>query len=234
MSPADFLANVHASLMAYFYAARSSPSEILAITAVIVGGAFVLSAGFVKTMIPLRWLAIGSNVGFVCYGALHPSYPMLILHLLLLPLNIFRLKEMVQLTRRVNAVEQSGDLSGIWLRPYMRSETHADGSLLFRKGDRGDRLYLLAEGQIEFVEIGTHLDPGQIFGEIAFFAPDRRRQLSARCKGKCTILSIDESTMRQLYHQNPEFGFQLISLVAGRLSADVHRLTNQLHGNQTT
>lgn len=230
MSLADFFAYAYASVMAYFYAARSSPVEIMAMIAVVVGGAFVLTAGLVKTMIPLRWLAIGSNLGFVCYGALHPSFPMLILHLLLLPLNIFRLNEMMQLTRRVNAVEQSGDLSGTWLRPYMRSKTYADGSLVFRKGERGDRLYLLAEGQIEFVEIGTHLAPGQIFGEIAFFAPDRQRRLSARCKGKCIILSIDESTMRQLYHQNPEFGFQLISLVAGRLSADVQRLTSQLQG----
>ena len=230
MPLADFAAHAYASVMAYFYAAKSSPAEIMALVAVVVGGGFVLTAGFVKTMIPLRWLAIGSNLGFVLYGALHPSFPMLILHLLLLPLNIFRLKEMMQLTRRVNAVEQSSDLSGIWLRPYMRSETYANGTMLFRKGDRGNRLYLLAEGRIEFVEIGTHLDPGQIFGEIAFFAPDRRRQLSARCKGKCIILSIDESTMRQLYHQNPEFGFQLIGLVAGRLSADVQRLTDQLHG----
>ncbi len=228
--PADLFASAYASVMAYFYAARSSPVEIMAIVAVIFGGAFVMTSSFVKTMIPLRWLAIGSNIGFVCYGALHPSIPMLVLHLAMLPVNVFRLKEMVQLTRRISAVERKADLSGIWLRPYMRSNGYAAGAVLFRQGDRGNRLYLLADGDIELVEIGARITPGEIFGEIAFFAPDRRRRLTARCVSRCTVLSIDESTVRQLYHQNPAFGFKLTTLVAGRLSADVNRLTEALHG----
>ena len=34
--------------------------------------------------------------------------------------------------------------------------------------------------------------------------------------------------MRQIYYQNPSFGFELIGLVAGRLSADIVRLEEQL------
>ena len=67
-----------------------------------------------------------------------------------------------------------------------------------------------------------------MFGEIAFFAPDRKRTNTARCVGPCTVLSIDESTVRQLFYQNPGFGFQLIDLVAGRLTADVIRLQKQI------
>ena len=33
---------------------------------------------------------------------------------------------------------------------------------------------------------------GQMFGEIAFFAPSRKRSSSARCLSECTLLSIDE------------------------------------------
>ena len=32
---------------------------------------------------------------------------------------------------------------------------------------------MLVEGQVEFVEIGVTIGPGQMFGEIAFFAPRR-------------------------------------------------------------
>ena len=46
--------------------------------------------------------------------------------------------------------------------------------------------------------------------------------------GTSTVLSIDESTVRQLYHQNPAFGLKMIDLVAGRLSADIDRLNEQL------
>ena len=207
----------------YSAAALESPSEMLALLSVLVAGAFVLVSSFVKTMIPLRWLAIGSNVGFVVYGAMHPSYPMLALHLALLPINFYRLNEMKRLTRRVEAVRVEGELSSVWLRPYMRSKKMRAGTVLFRKGDLGNRLYLLADGRIDLVEIGGSIAPGQIFGEIAFFSPDRRRLLTARCAENCTVLSIDENTVKQLYYQNPAFGFKMIELVASRFAADVDR-----------
>ena len=37
-----------------------------------------------------------------------------------------------------------------------------------------------------------------------------------------------EATLKQLYHQNPGFGFHLISLVAARLSQDVRRIEQRL------
>lgn len=223
------LAQLMENAVRYANAALSSPTELFAIVSVLIAAGLVLVSSFVKTMIPLRWLAIGSNFGFVAYGALHPSMPMLLLHAALVPINLYRLVEMMRLTRRVRAVAGSGDLLTVWLRPYMRSAKLSDGTVLFRQGDLGDRMYLLAEGHIELVEIGGSVAAGEIFGEIAFFAPDRRRRLTARCVGKCTVLSIDESTLKQLYYQNPAFGFKLIGLVAGRLSADVQRLTAQLN-----
>lgn len=222
------MANLMTETSRYVQAALESPNEMFAVVAVLAAAGFVLVSTFVKTMIPLRWLAILSNVGFIAYGALHPSYPMLLLHLALLPLNFFRLAEMKRLTRRVEAVRAEGELSSVWLRPYMRAKKMRAGTVLFRKGDIGDRLYLLADGRLELVEIGGSIEPGHIFGEIAFFSPDRRRQLTVRCAVNSTVLSIDESTVRQLYYQNPAFGFKMIELVAERFSADVARLNEAL------
>jgi CRP-like cAMP-binding protein len=72
------------------------------------------------------------------------------------------------------------------------------------------------------------MEPGGLFGEIAFFAPDKRRTLTARCTTACTVLRIDEATFQQLYFQNPAFGFEIVTLVAGRLLADRSRLERQL------
>ena len=217
------IADLTAGIARYAHAAVSSPSEMLAIASVVVAGGLVLISSFVKTMIPLRWLAIGSNFGFIAYGAFHPSMPMLLLHSMLVPINLYRLAEMVRLTRHVRAAEASDNLLGIWLRPYMRSATLADGAVLFRKGDIGDRIYLLVDGLIEMGEIGVIVKAGDIFGEIAVFAPDRQRRATARCVGKCTVLSIDENTFKQLCYQNPAFGFKLIGLIAARLSADLRK-----------
>jgi CRP/FNR family transcriptional regulator, cyclic AMP receptor protein len=201
----------------------ASPWQIVAIVAVLIATALMVVSSFVKTMIPLRWLAVGGNFGFLLYGALAPSPPMLLLNALLLPINIMRAMEMVRLAKRVKAV--SSRSIGVWLKPYMRNSKRKDGDILFRKGDRADHLYYLAEGRIEIVEIGVFIEPGpgSMFGEIAFFAPDKRRTNTARCVGPCTVLSIDESTLNQLFYQNPEFGFDLMRHVAGRLIADVQR-----------
>jgi CRP/FNR family transcriptional regulator, cyclic AMP receptor protein len=153
---------------------------------------------------------------------------MMLLHGALLPINIFRALEMVRLTRRVRAAAAEGDLSGVWLKPYMRKKRLKAGRVLFRQGDAADHLYFLAEGRIEFVEIAETMEAGRLFGEIAFFAPDKRRTLTARCTTDCTVLRIDEATFKQLYYQNPEFGFEVVTLVAGRLTADRKRLEQQL------
>ena len=53
----------------------------------------------------------------------------------------------------------------------------------------------------------------------------------AICAEDCVLLSIDQSTVRQLYYQNPEFGFEIVGLIAGRLTADLARLRSQLTEN---
>lgn len=209
-------------------AALETPSGRLALTAAVAAGLCLLAGAFVKTMIPLRWLQVGSNVGFMVYGAFFPSLPMLVLHALLLPINLFRVNDMIRLTRRVNNAAKARDTSGVWLQPYMKRRRLRAGTVVFRKGDRADKLYMLAAGRIELVEIGTVLEPGRIFGEIAFFSPDRKRTLTARCLDNCLLLVINETTVKQLYHQNPEFGFHLIGLLAGRLIADIGRLEGDL------
>jgi len=42
------------------------------------------------------------------------------------------------------------------------------------------------------------------------------------------LLSINQSTVRELYYQNPGFGFEIVGLVAARLSADIARLRAEL------
>jgi phosphotransferase system glucose/maltose/N-acetylglucosamine-specific IIC component len=208
----------------------SQPQQVLALASAVVAAVLVIVSAFVRTMIPLRWLAVGSNIGFIVYGLLHPNLLMVALHLVLLPVNLWRVRQMVQLTRRVSATNAGPQQLQLWLRPYMRSRDYRAGALIFDRGDVADRLYFLAAGEIDLPEVGRRLQPGQIFGEIAFFAPERRRSSSARCAGPCTVMSIDEDTFRQLVHQNPDFGFEVLRLIAERLSQDVQRLQSEQAG----
>lgn len=197
---------------------------MIAIASAGIAGLLVIVSAFVRTMIPLRWLAVASNVGFIVYGLIERNGLMVALHSVLLPVNLWRVRQMVQLTRRVSASTAGPEQMQIWLRPYMRSRKHKAGEVLFQRGEPADRLYFLAEGGVELPEVGRRLQAGQMFGEIAFFAPERSRSSSARCLSDCTVLSIDEDTFRQLVYQNPDFGLEVVRLIAGRLSQDVRRL----------
>jgi hypothetical protein len=44
----------------------------------------------------LRLAGLGSNVFFIAYGGLSIAYPVLILHVCLIPLNLWRLREIRQ------------------------------------------------------------------------------------------------------------------------------------------
>ncbi|MEM1378138.1 MAG: cyclic nucleotide-binding domain-containing protein, partial [Pseudomonadota bacterium] len=56
-----------------------------------------------KTLMPLRLIAIASNVAFLVYGFFAALTPILILHGLLLPLNVFRTWEHHNLRKRIQS-----------------------------------------------------------------------------------------------------------------------------------
>ena len=62
----------------------------------------VLATFLTRTMVPLRLIAILSNVLFVAFGYAQHIYPVLFLHVALLPINTWRL-----VTARVRAGAQS-------------------------------------------------------------------------------------------------------------------------------
>ncbi len=219
----DWLARQAALMLA----SLSDPIQLLALVSAAVAGALVIVSAFVKTMIPLRWLAVASNLGFIVYGLAHPAPLMVVLHAVLLPANLWRVGQMVRLTKRVHASVADAQQLEVWLRPYMRAKRSRAGQRVFGVGDVADRLYFVVTGTVELPEVRRTLQAGQMFGEIAFFAPDRRRSSSARCVTPCQLMSIDEDTFRQLVYQNPDFGLEVVRLIAGRLSADVMRLSGR-------
>ena len=222
MSPSEIGAGALAHL-SQWAAQPLTTQDIVAYATGAIGVALVAASALVKTMIPLRWLAVGGNLGFLAFGLLHPSITTLAVAAALLPINLYRAREMTRLVRKINAAGVASNLSGLWLRPYMKPRKLKAGKALFHKGDLADQLYLLAEGDMQLVEIGRAIEPGRIFGEIALFSPGKRRTGTARCVSDCTVLTIDEATVRQLYFEHPSFGFHLIGLVAARLSDDVGR-----------
>src|SRR5690242_5277160 len=102
------------------------------------GGVLVFSTFYLKTMIPLRLVAIASNVVYIVYSAMSGLIPILLLHALLMPLNIWRLIEVKQLIRKVRASTQSGLTAPELIVPYLQQVTRKKGERIFAKGDSAD------------------------------------------------------------------------------------------------
>jgi CRP/FNR family cyclic AMP-dependent transcriptional regulator len=185
-----------------------------------VAAVLVFCSFFMKTMIPLRLVAIASNVAFMAYallglrfGVFGRLYPILVLPAALLPLNVLRLRQIATLTRAVR--EASDDDVIRALIPYMAKETRAQGDVLFEQGQEADKLYVVQKGSVFFPEIEKRLSAGAVFGEVGLFAEEHRRALTAVCEEPCEFATIGRDKVLELYYQNPEFGFFLIRLVSG-------------------
>src|SRR6188472_4388340 len=155
----------------------------------------VFASFFMKTMVPLRVVAIGSNVAFMSYallglryGVFGRVYPILVLHSCLLPLSVVRLSQVRRLVAEVHSATDEDVFRA--LLPYMRSESHPGGTVLFSQGDPADRLYLLQSGAVRFVETHTCAGEGDVFGEVGLFAPHGRRTLTAVCEDDCRLAVI--------------------------------------------
>jgi len=168
-------------------------------------------------MVPLRVIAIVSNLAFISYAAMEGLVPVLVLHTLLLPVNLSRLyeiKKLIDFTR--NAPENSAPIDAII--PFMNQKSIARGEHLFRKGDYSKNMYYVVDGTLRLVEIGKIIDEGAIIGEIGLFSPSRERTATAIAETDCQLLSIDDASLYQAYYQNPKIGFYLLQLIARRFS----------------
>jgi len=61
-----------------------------------VAAAMTLMTFAQRTMLPMRVTALLANVFFILYGWLGLFYPVLILHIILLPVNMIRLREVAR------------------------------------------------------------------------------------------------------------------------------------------
>lgn len=188
------------------------------------GALTTLGTYSMKRMIPLRIFGICANCLFITYGLLTPVYPQLLLHTILLPLNAFRLREMLRLVSQVKSASQ-GDLNMEWLKPYMARRSVKQGEVLFRKGDLSTAMFYTIEGRYRLNEIGKQIGPGQVIGEIGLIAPENKRTLTFEVVEDGVLLTISYSQVKQLYYQNPQFGFYLLRLIGQRLLENIDQLT---------
>src|SRR5437773_7281929 len=127
----------------------------------------VLCTFCARTMIPLRIIALASNVAFLAYGGLLHLYPVLLLHTVLMPVNVWRLAEIFRLRGHVRK-GTGGDAVFTALLPFASRLTVPQGEVVIRKGEQSDCLYLVFEGALWVADAQVELGPGSVVGEWVY------------------------------------------------------------------
>ena len=86
-------------------------------------------------------------------------------------------------------------------------ETYQDGQIIFEEGSAGDWIYTIEDGAVElYKQLGAEkiivgvLQPGDMLGELAYFA-GIRRTVSARAVGATTVGIIDRNFLDKEYNR---------------------------------
>jgi CRP-like cAMP-binding protein len=103
-----------------------------------------------------------------------------------------------------------------------------NGDVIFREGDAGDRMYLIARGAVSIkVQIAGEsrarrlatFVPGVFFGEMAMLEGERR-SADAFAKGeRVTLYSIDAEALLHIGHDHPQLGAKLYRNLGRELAA---------------
>jgi CRP/FNR family transcriptional regulator, cyclic AMP receptor protein len=171
---------------------------------------------YMKTMVPLRVAGIVSNMLFIAYAYDLSAFPVLILHLALLPLNIIRLRQMLNLIRQIEAATKD-DANLDWVKPFSTVQNVRAGEVLFRQGDPAREMFFVVSGRFWVEERRVAIETGEVFGELGLLNSDQARTASVGCMEDGQLLRIGYDQVKQLYLQDPKFGFYFLHLVSKRL-----------------
>jgi hypothetical protein len=189
----------------------------------LLGAAFYAGTFLMPTMVRLRVFGILSAVFFMAYGLLATAIPTFLMYLCLLPINGFRLIQIMKLVKKARIAAQ-GDLSIDWLKPFMDTRNYEKGDVLFHKGQKADEMFLITTGKFLVKEINVELAPGRLMGELGFVTPNNKRTQTVECIEDGAVLTITYDRLLEVYFGYPDFGYFFLRLSTDRLLQNIARM----------
>src|SRR3954469_20673322 len=189
----------------------------------LIGAIFFVATLLMQTMVPLRVANMIGCAFFALFGALTGAITTFLLYLLMVPINAYRLRQMLILVKKARSATQ-GDTSLEWLKPFMTERRYRKGDILFKKDDAAHEMLLTVTGKFLVKEISVELPPGRLMGEFGFLTPDNRRTATIECIEDGHVLTITYEKLLEIYFQNPQFGYYFLVLTSQRLLENISRL----------
>jgi len=95
-----------------------------------------------------------------------------------------------------------------------RKTTYEKGAVIIRRGEPGDSMYVLMDGEVEvFTEDDEGLltlGAGCYFGELSFINPDHLRSTTIVARTTCSICVLNQESAQELFESCPQALFTLL------------------------
>jgi len=122
------------------------------------------------------------------------------------------------------------------LATFSTEERFREGSMIFREGEKGDKLYIVLDGRVRISKfipgVGEEalavLDRGDFFGEMALI-DDKPRSADAKSHdGDATVLSIDRATLNEILSMDPHASLQFLNLLCRMISRRLREINDKI------
>jgi hypothetical protein len=181
----------------------------------------VFLAFCMKAIVPLRIVAVASNMMFIIYGLGLDLIPVVALHCALLPMNCWRLR---QVTRPDRLLDAGGQEITRMLRPFMTEHRLPRGTVLLRGGEPAHQLYCVVEGTVLLRGSGIRLNCGALVGGHSLVSASIQQLETVICETDVTLLRATEEALFRLCGQNPGLGLTITRQVVRRWMEDLSAL----------
>ncbi len=121
-------------------------------------------------------------------------------------------------------------------------ENYTKDTLLFKKGEEADSLYILEEGSIKLVIENegsitySLIDPGDVFGWSSM-VESGLRTASGICATDLKVVKIEREKLDKIFNLHPDVGLQVLKRLAGVISerlSNAYRDLLSARGHDTT
>jgi CRP/FNR family cyclic AMP-dependent transcriptional regulator len=122
------------------------------------------------------------------------------------------------------------------LATFSTEERFREGSMIFREGEKGDKLYIVLDGRVrisKFIpgvgeEALTVLDRGDFFGEMALIDEKPRSADAKAHEADATVLSIDRATLNEILSMDPHASLQFLNLLCRMISRRLREINDKI------
>lgn len=99
-----------------------------------------------------------------------------------------------------------------WPVNFMKQENYNKGDVLFKAGDKADRMFYIKSGSIRLPEINKTIKAGEVIGEMGIFSPFKERTASAVCEEDVEAFTMGREEVIKFFGHDPALAIDLIQL----------------------